>query len=445
MVVPPEKAPAESEVVEVGFEGGNPVSVNGRKLPGHELIAELNKIGGRHAVGIALLVENRLVGMKSRGVYETPGGTILYEAHKALEQLCVERDTLHYKQQVALRYAELVYNGQWFHPLREALQAFVDHTNAAVTGLLAPDASAWSDRVLDALAIPAALLPTLVDSAGVVGEAAALPGAPPIAALVGDQQGSLVGQGCVTPGRAKVTFGTGGMLDLCRGPDAPTSAQRAEHGTYPIVAWSQAGTLTWGVEAIMLSAGTNVEWLCDDLGLVESPAHTHDVASSVETAEGVIYVPALLGLGTPAWDYGARGTLLGITRGTTAAHVVRAVLEGVAHRGADLVEAAEADTGLSIETLRVDGGMSANATFVQALADSSGRPVQISPVSDATTLGAAFLAGLATGVWGDIAEADNTWRPARVVTPGSALDRKAWARAVERAAGWIPELSALDF
>ena len=134
MVVPPEKAPGESEVVEVAFEGGNPVSVNGRQLPGHELIAELNKIGGRHAVGIALLVENRLVGMKSRGVYETPGGTILYEAHKALEQLCVERDTLHYKQQVALRYAELVYNGQWFHPLREALQAFVDHTNAAVTG-----------------------------------------------------------------------------------------------------------------------------------------------------------------------------------------------------------------------------------------------------------------------------------------------------------------------
>jgi argininosuccinate synthase len=134
MVVPPEKAPNESEVVEVSFEGGSPVSVNGKKFAGHELIAELNKIGGRHGVGIALLVENRLVGMKSRGVYETPGGTILYEAHKALEQLCVERDTLHYKQQVALRYAELVYNGQWFHPLREALQAFVDHTNAAVTG-----------------------------------------------------------------------------------------------------------------------------------------------------------------------------------------------------------------------------------------------------------------------------------------------------------------------
>ncbi|MGA2499776.1 MAG: argininosuccinate synthase [Tepidisphaeraceae bacterium] len=133
-VVPPSQAPDQSEVVEVGFERGNPVSVNGKKMAGHELIAELNRIGGRHGVGISLLVENRLVGMKSRGVYETPGGTILYEAHKAIEQICVERDTMHYKQQVALRYAELVYYGQWFHPLREALQSFVDQTNAACTG-----------------------------------------------------------------------------------------------------------------------------------------------------------------------------------------------------------------------------------------------------------------------------------------------------------------------
>jgi argininosuccinate synthase len=135
MTVPPEKAPNEAEVVSVDFESGSPVAVNGRKLAAHEIIAELNKIGGRHGVGVTVLAENRLVGMKSRGVYETPGGTILYEAHKALEQICIERDTLHYKQQVALRYAELVYYGQWFHPLREALQQFVDHTNAAVTGM----------------------------------------------------------------------------------------------------------------------------------------------------------------------------------------------------------------------------------------------------------------------------------------------------------------------
>jgi len=135
MTTPPENAPNESELVEVGFEAGTPISVNGKNLAPEDLIATLNKLGGKHGVGVALLVENRLIGMKSRGVYETPGGTILYEAHKALEQLCIERDTLHFKQQLALRYAELVYNGQWFHPLRESLQAFMDHTNATVTGI----------------------------------------------------------------------------------------------------------------------------------------------------------------------------------------------------------------------------------------------------------------------------------------------------------------------
>jgi argininosuccinate synthase len=120
--------------VSIDFEYGNPVALDDRKMPGHELVARLNEMGGRHAVGQTQLAENRLVGMKSRGAYETPGGTILYEAHKALEQICLERDTAHYKQQVALRYAELVYNGQWFHPLRYALQAFVDFTQQNVTG-----------------------------------------------------------------------------------------------------------------------------------------------------------------------------------------------------------------------------------------------------------------------------------------------------------------------
>lgn len=320
-----------------------------------------------------------------------------------------------------------------------------DHTNAAVTGLLLPDGTAWSERTLQALNIPSDALARVVDSAGVIGEATALPGAPPIAALVGDQQGSLVGQGCVSPGRTKITFGTGGMLDICRGPDAPSSGDRQEHGTFPIVAWSSGGSLTWGVEAIMLSAGTNVEWLRDDLGVIATSAESHDVASSVDSSEGVTYVPALLGLGTPAWDYGARGTLLGITRGSTRAHVVRAVLEGIAHRGADLVAAAEADTGLTIETLRVDGGMSENPTFVQALADATGRPVEVSPVVEATTRGAAFLAGLATGIWSTIDDAEAQWRPDEVVEPVTNLDRETWARAVDRARGWIPELSALQF
>jgi argininosuccinate synthase len=132
--VPVSKAPAKAEVVTVEFVQGNPVAIDGKKYAGHELIARLNEIGGRHAVGQVTLVENRLVGMKSRGVYETPGGTILYEAHKALEQLCLERDLYHYKLQMALRYGELVYNGQWYHPLREALQAFIDQANQVITG-----------------------------------------------------------------------------------------------------------------------------------------------------------------------------------------------------------------------------------------------------------------------------------------------------------------------
>ncbi len=134
MSVPVEKAPAKGEYVEIEFVEGTPVKVNGKKLKAHEIIATLNELGGKHAVGQTVLVENRLVGMKSRGVYETPGGTILYEAHKALEQLCLERDLYHYKQQLAIRYAELTYYGQWFHPLREAMQAFADQANKVVTG-----------------------------------------------------------------------------------------------------------------------------------------------------------------------------------------------------------------------------------------------------------------------------------------------------------------------
>lgn len=320
-----------------------------------------------------------------------------------------------------------------------------DHTNAGVTGLYDITAGTWSDERCQAFGVDAAWLPRLVDSAGVVGNATALPGAPPLAALVGDQQSSLVGQGCVHAGDTKVTFGTGAMLDVCLGPERPRSGTRAANGTFPIVGWSHAGVLTWGTEAIMLAAGTNVDWLRDDLGLIETSAESHDVASQCEHTDGVVYVPALLGLGTPRWDYGARGTLLGLTRGSGREHVVRAVLEGVAHRGADLVDAAERDTGLVIPTLRIDGGMSQNPTFVQALANATGKVVEVSPVVEATTVGAGHLAALAIGRWQEIGEAAATWQPADVVHPGPPLDRTAWANAVERTAGWIPELSAIDF
>lgn len=322
-----------------------------------------------------------------------------------------------------------------------------DHTNAAVTGLFAGDHSGWSERIADVLGVPSDILAQIVSSSGVVGEATAIAGSPPIGALIGDQQASLVGQGCVQRGLTKITFGTGGMLDMCIGSNPPRSAQRTGNGTFPIVAWSRDGSLTWGLEAIMLSAGTNIEWLRDGLGLIDSAAASHDVAAQVESADGVAYVPALLGLGTPHWDYGARGTLLGITRGTTTAHVVRAVLDGVAQRGVDLIDAAEADAGESPEAIRIDGGMSANPTFVQALADLADRPIEVSPVADATTRGAAFLAGLAVGIWDDVAQSCELWEPSRTVNPAAdrRADRDRWNESISRSRAWIPELSALDF
>jgi glycerol kinase len=320
-----------------------------------------------------------------------------------------------------------------------------DLSNAAVTGLLDDAHSGWDDRVLDILRLPAAALPRLVDSTGVLGEATALDGAPPLAALVGDQQASLVGQGCVRPGDTKVTFGTGAMLDVCVGPDHPPFARRGDAGCFPIVAWRQDGALTFGVEAIALAAGTNVEWLRDDLGVIGSAAESHDVAARCDGTDGVTFVPALLGFGTPRWDYGARGTLLGVTRGTGRPQLVRAVLEGVAQTGADLVDAAEADTGRSIASLRVDGGMSDNPTFVQALADAAQRPVELSPEVEATTRGAAFLAGLAAGTWSGWDDIAAAWRPRAVVDPGEPLDRDRWRDACDRAAAWFPELSAISF
>lgn len=320
-----------------------------------------------------------------------------------------------------------------------------DHTNAAVTGLYDATTRDWSEKLLDTFGIDRSMMPRIVNSSAPLGEALALDGAPMIAGLVGDQQGSLVGQGCIAPGQAKITFGTGGMLDVVTGDSPPSTSARSTAGTYPIVAFANADGLTWGAEAIMLSAGSNVEWLCRDMGMLDRPEDSDAVAAGVDDSAGVTYVPALLGLGTPHWDYGARGTLLGLTRGSTRANVVRAVLEGVAHRGADLVEAAEKDTGLTIESLRVDGGMSRNNTFVQALANATSRPIDVSAVTEATTLGAAYLAGAASGVWTSLADACALWTPRTRVAPTSSLDRSRWREAVQRASGWIPGLSALDF
>ena len=320
-----------------------------------------------------------------------------------------------------------------------------DPSNAGVTGMLRLDASGWDPHVLDVLRIPERVLPTIVDSSGVVGEARALAGAPPIAGIAGDQQASLIGQGCTRPGLAKITFGTGGMVDLCVGDVRPSFDRRGPSGTFPIVAWRRAGRTTFGLEAFMLTAGQAVEWLRDDLGLIASSEESEEVAGRCATTGDVWFVPALLGMGTPAWDFGARGTLVGLTRGSGRPEIVRAVLEGVAQRGADLVEAIEADGGVSLESLRVDGGMSANKVFVQALADATARPIEVSPVKEATTLGAAFLAGLATATWADEDEIAATWHAGSVVDPVRRPQRERWRDACRRAQGWIPELSALDF
>ena len=333
-----------------------------------------------------------------------------------------------------------------------------DHSNAAVTGLadvLSHDDIRWHERACSVLGVPISMLPTLVASSGIIGLATALPGSPPIASIAGDQQASLIGQSCVRRNMAKCTFGTGGMMNVCLGESKPVSAERSRNGTFPIVGWSQVANdashlVTWGAEAIMLSAGTNVEWLRDDMGLISTAEESDAVARTCHTSDGVIYVPALLGLGTPHWDYGARGALFGLTRGSTRAHIVRAVLEGVAHRGADLLEAIESDyPNVAVPEIRVDGGMSRNPTFVQALANATNRPISVSPITEATTLGAAYLAGLAVGTWSNLQEIESLWSPHATVDPQSNYDRAAvraqWERAVTRAAGWITELSSLDF
>jgi len=325
-----------------------------------------------------------------------------------------------------------------------------DPTNAAVTALTDPSGARWDERALDVLGIPVSMLPSIVDSSGPIGEASALPGAPPLCGMAGDQQAALVGQGCTRPGLAKATFGTGGMLDQVTGRSAPGALDRSEGGTFPIVAWRRGSDTVYGVEAMMLSAGSCVEWLRDDLGVIPDAPSSAEIAARCDDTGDVWFVPALLGLATPVWDFGARGALFGITRGTGRPELVRAVLEGVAHRGADLLEAAEGDSGRPVASLRVDGGMSANPVFVQALADAIGRPVDLSATLEATTLGAGFLAGMAVGIWRDEEDVAEAYRPARTVEPvlgdaERATQRGRWLEARGRALRTIPELSAITF
>jgi glycerol kinase len=330
-----------------------------------------------------------------------------------------------------------------------------DLSNAGISGLLPTEAVlagkaelAWDPARLERFSVPDGCMPILVPSSGPIAPASALPGAPVICGLAGDQQASLIGQGCVRPGDAKATFGTGAFLDVNIGDTPPgfgANGKSGEHGCLPIIAWERAGKVTWGVEALMISAGAAVSWLVDDVGLLANPAESAEVAGRCTDTGDVFYVPALIGLGTPQWDFGARSLFIGMSSGSGRPELVRAVLRGIAHRGADLLEAAEADSGYAIARLRADGGMTANTVFVQELADACQRPVEISAELEATTLGAAFLAGLAAGTWSSEDQVAALARPRSVVEPVAGDRRARWKDAVSRAERWIPELSALKF
>ncbi len=344
-----------------------------------------------------------------------------------------------------LRFATLETWLAWH--LSEGETFVSDRSNASVSGLVDAELAGWDNQVLSALGVDPVMLPFLVDTMGSFGQARALPGSPPLVALVGDQPASLFGQSCVNSG-AKITFGTGAMLDMVHGMTGPPSLRRYGSGCYPTVLRSRDGEITWGVEGIVFSAGSCVQWLCD-LGLIDRVGHSDALASSVDSTDGVDFVPAFSGLGTPRWDFGARGGFFGLTRGSSAAHLVRAVLEGVAQRGTDLLDAAESEVGSQLAEVRLDGGMSHNRFFVQRLADFSGHRVAVSSEREATTRGAGLMALVSAGHLA-LNEVETLWSPGFVATPsmtGSTREesRAHWLDVVERAAGTIPELSAVSF
>jgi glycerol kinase len=323
-----------------------------------------------------------------------------------------------------------------------------DRSNAGVNGLVALGVEEWDQHALSVLGLDAAMMPTIVDTIGSIGRATSLPGAPLITALVGDQPASLFGQSCVTRG-AKITFGTGAMLDMVRGTEGPDRMTRFASGCFPVVLRSLEHELIWGIEGIVLSAGACIEWLVDDLGLISNAEVTESLALSVSSTDGVTFVPALSGLGTPQWDFGARGGFFGITRGSTKAHMVRAVLEGIAQRGADLVDAAHQETGQTLEEIRVDGGMSDNRFLVQCLADFTGLRVAVSSEREATTRGAGLMALVGCGVL-SIDDVEGLWSPSVVLTPSiddgeRRRGRDEWAALVTRVEKTIPELSSVEF
>ncbi len=313
-----------------------------------------------------------------------------------------------------------------------------DHTNASRTLLYDLRSRNWAPQLLRQFSVPPEVLPTIVRSSGVVEQTDIhhLGWSLPIAGLAGDQQAALFGQGCVSPGMAKNTYGTGAFLLVFTGDRAPSPAQ----GLLATAACGPAGEPGYAVEGSVFVAGAAVQWLRDGLGLIEQAAETEALARGIPDSGGVYFVPAFVGMGTPYWEPEARGTITGLTRGTTRAHLARAALEAMAYSSADLLQAMSATSGLRVPALRVDGGAAANDWLMQFQADVIGIPVERPDLVETTALGAAGLAGLALGVWRTTDEFLQGRKFLRFEPQMSVQDREAgiagWRRSVSATLAW---------
>ena len=318
-----------------------------------------------------------------------------------------------------------------------------DYTNASRTLLYNVFERRWDDELLSTLGVPSSLLPKVQASSGLFGETTLLGGSIAVAGVAGDQQAALFGQACFAPGMAKNTYGTGAFLLMNTG-DAPPHSR----ALITTIAWglSEGGrdVVTYALEGSIFIAGAAVQWLRDELGFFADAAASAELAASVPDSNGVYVVPAFVGLGAPHWDPHARGAIFGLTRGANRAHITRATLESIAYQVRDAVEAMERDSGTRLTELRVDGGAAANDLLLQMQADILGREVVRPACLETTALGAAYLAGLATGFWRDRDDVTNNWREERRFLPQMPEDRReemyaGWQRAVERAKGWAAD------
>ena len=309
-----------------------------------------------------------------------------------------------------------------------------DYSNASRTMIFNIHELCWDRELLEILEIPASMLPEVMPSSQVYGEteAALFGGKIKIAGSAGDQQAALFGQTCFEPGEAKNTYGTGCFLLMNTG-DKPASSR---NGLVTTIAWGLGGKITYALEGSIFVAGAAVQWLRDELDITEDSPSTEKYAQMVEDTGGVYVVPAFTGLGAPYWDPYARGAILGITRGTNRNHIIRATLESIAYQSYDVLKAMRSDSGIELESLKVDGGASANDFLMQFQADITGVEVRRPVCIETTALGAAYLAGLASGYWEDAEDVKANWQISRSFAPGmsriEAQDRiKRWHRAVE--------------